>query len=70
MLFGFYVYNQTVQHNAMTIPKLKFAHIFINNHMLCRSNFRYMFRPADGILRENSDREEYMFDIKGHRRRA
>ena len=58
VLLGFCVYNQIVQRNALTVPKLKFAHTCINSYMLCRSNFSYMFRPADVILGENFETKE------------
>jgi hypothetical protein len=49
--------------------EFKFVHIFINNYILCRSNFSYTFRPAD-ILREKSDTKEYIFLCKMSPRRA
>ena len=32
------------------------AHIFINNYILSRSNFSYMFRPAEATFKDNTDK--------------
>ena len=34
------------------------VHIFLNNYLLGRSKFSYMFRPKAAILRQNTNKQE------------
>ena len=38
--------------------------MFMYNYLLCCSKFSYMFRPAESIVRENTEAVEHNFDTK------